>query len=98
MKKTLLLVLLVCTLFGDTQTQARQVTSAEASFRAFLTEWEKAQTRFINGDPSLWKQHTSHRNDVTILGGFGGYGERAGTRWVRDTIGRHPSTKTAEPR
>lgn len=76
MKKTLLLVLLVCTLLGCTQTQVRQDTSAEASFRAFLPEWEKAQTHFINGDPSLWKQHTSHHDDVTILGGFGGYGEK----------------------
>jgi hypothetical protein len=76
MKKTLLLVLLVCALFGYTQTQVRQDTSADSSFRAFLPEWEKAQTRFINGDPSLWKQHTSHRDDVTILGGFGGYGEK----------------------
>jgi len=77
MKKIILLVLLVCALFGHTQAQARQdATIADSSFRAFLTEWEKAQSRFINGDPTLWKQHASHRDDVTILGGFGGYGEK----------------------
>lgn len=76
MKKILLLGLLVCALFGYAQTQVRQGTAADSSFRAFLPEWEKAQSRFINGDPTLWKQHASHREDVTILGGFGGYGEK----------------------
>jgi ketosteroid isomerase-like protein len=35
--------------------------------------WEKATNRFINGDPSLWKQICSKSNDATIMGGFGGY-------------------------
>lgn len=76
MNKMLPLGLFVCTLFGYAQAQVRQDASADPSFRAFLPEWEKAQSRFINGDPTLWKQHTSHREDVTILGGFGGYGEK----------------------
>jgi ketosteroid isomerase-like protein len=76
MKRIVLLGLLVCTLFGYAQTQVRQEASVDSSFRAFLPEWEKAQSRFINGDPTLWKQHASHRDDVTILGGFGGYGEK----------------------
>jgi ketosteroid isomerase-like protein len=76
MKKILLLGLFVCTLFGYAQTQVRQDTPADSSFKTFLSEWEKAQSRFINGDPTLWKQHASHRDDVTILGGFGGYGEK----------------------
>ena len=76
MKKMLLLVLLVCMLSSYTQAQVRGDTNADSSFRAFLAEWEKAQSRFINGDPTLWKQHASHRDDVTILGGFGGYGEK----------------------
>ena len=71
MKRIPLLVLLVCTLFGYTQAQARpDSTCADSGFRAFLPDWEKAQLRFINGDPTLWKQHASHRDDVTILGGF----------------------------
>ena len=77
MKKILFLVLLACTLSGYVQAQVRQdATTVDSSFRAFLPEWEKAQSRFINGDPTLWKRHASHRDDVTILGGFGGYGEK----------------------
>ncbi len=76
MKKTLLLVLLVCTLSAYTQAQVRQHTGADSSLRAFLPHWEKAQVRFLNGDPTLWKQHASHRDDATIVGGFGGPGEK----------------------
>ena len=76
MKKILMLGLFVCTLFGYAQTQVHQDTTADSSFRAFLPEWEKAQSRFSNGDPTLWKQHASHRDDVTVLGRFGGYGEK----------------------
>ena len=75
-KRVLLVGLFVCTLCGYAQTQVRRDTIADSSFRVFLPEWEKAQSRFINGDPTLWKQHASHRDDVTILGGFGGYGEK----------------------
>lgn len=84
MKKMLLLVLLVC-MSSYAQAQVRRDTAADKSFRAFLSEWEKAQARFINGDPTLWKQNSSHRNDATILGAFGGYGEKGwdavGTRY-----------------
>ncbi len=55
---------------------AAQTPVPDQSFRAFLQTWQQAQTRFINGDPTLWKQHASHRDDVTILGGFGGEGEK----------------------
>lgn len=76
MKKILLLGVFICTLFVYAPAQVRQDASASQSFRAFLPEWEKAQSRFINGDPTLWKKHASHREDVTILGGFGGHGEK----------------------
>ena len=66
MKRILLLGLFVCTLFGHAQAQVSHDTTADSSFRTFLTEWEKAQSRFINGDPALWKQHASRRDDVTI--------------------------------
>jgi len=56
--------------------RASPASVQDQSFQAFLHTWEQAQTRFINGDPALWKQHTSHRDDVTILGGFGGEGEK----------------------
>jgi hypothetical protein len=99
MKKSLLLVLLVCTLFGYTQAQVHQDTTAVSSFRAFLPQWEKAQSRFINGDPTLWKENSSHRDDATILGGFGGYGEKGWeARLGRVMIGRRLSIKAAGPR
>lgn len=79
MKKLLLLTLLVCVPSTDTHTQVRRDATADSGFRAFLAEWDKAQSRFINGDPGLWKQHSSHREDVTILGGFGGYGDKGWT-------------------
>ena len=76
MKKLLLLVLLVSALSGCTQTGVHPTATDDSSLRAFLPQWEKAQSRFINGDPTLWKQNASHRDDVTILGAFGGYGKK----------------------
>jgi hypothetical protein len=32
----------------------------------------RPQSGFINGDPTAWKTHASHRADVTIFGAFGG--------------------------
>ena len=55
---------------------ASQTDRRDESFQSFLRTWEDAQTRFINGDAALWKQHASQRDDVTILGGFGGAGEK----------------------
>lgn len=75
MKNIPMLVVLGFALVGSAHAQVRR-DAAESSFRAFLPEWEKAQSRFINGDAALWKQHASHREDATILGGFGGQGEK----------------------
>ena len=72
MKKTLL-VLLVSVLSGYTQTEVRPAAAGDSSMQAFLPQWEAAQARFINGDPTLWKQNASHRDDATVLGAFGGY-------------------------
>jgi ketosteroid isomerase-like protein len=79
LNKTLLLLvalLVVSGLSACTTTQVSPAADAESSFRAFLRQWEEAQSRFINGDPTLWKQNASHRADATILGAFGGYGEK----------------------
>jgi ketosteroid isomerase-like protein len=76
MKKPFLLVLCVCTSFSNAHAQVRRDTTPDSSFRAFLSRWEKAQSAFINGDPTFWKQNASHRDDATILGAFGGYGEK----------------------
>ena len=75
MSRTTLTTLLLCT-FIHLPVLLSQGPPAEESFEQFLTRWAVAQTRFINGDPTLWKQLASHRDDVTILGGFGGEGEK----------------------
>ena len=71
MKKPRSFVLLVSAVCLAAQGVLANPTDAE--FRAFLRQWEEAQTRFLTGDPTLWKQNASQREDATILGGFGGY-------------------------
>jgi ketosteroid isomerase-like protein len=73
MKKLLLLMLLVSAPPGYTQTEVRPTVAGDSSLRKFLPQWEEAQSHFINGDPTLWKQHSSHGDDATVLGAFGGY-------------------------
>ena len=75
MPRSMLTVALLCTAIVAPH-PAAQAPTAPASFEQFLAQWEKAQVRFINGDPELWKQLASHGDDVTILGGFGGEGEK----------------------
>lgn len=76
MKFAVAFLVVVAVLGGWTRAAHPWIQADAASLRAFLPQWEQAQTRFINGDPSLWKQYSSQRDDVTILGGFGGYGEK----------------------
>lgn len=52
---------------------AFQSSVQPSDFRLFLRDFEDSARRFINGDAERWKHHASHRDDVTILGGFGGY-------------------------
>jgi len=71
-----ILLLVVVLLFSRSlciQAQSRTDKGSDSSFRAFLIQWERAQGRFINGDPALWKQNASHEADVTIFGAFGGH-------------------------
>jgi ketosteroid isomerase-like protein len=75
-KEILLLVLIASVLSACTQTEVRPTAASDSSLQAFLPRWEEAQTRFINGDPTLWKQNASQGDDATILGAFGGYGEK----------------------
>lgn len=72
MKKRVLLAMLAAVPIGAAQTQPPAEMPRDPSFAAFLPQWEAAQTRFISGDPVSWKQHASHRPDVTIFGAFGG--------------------------
>ena len=51
---------------------APAVTAADdPGFRAFLRDFERGTTRFINGDPGPWKANVSQRDDVTLMGGWG---------------------------
>ena len=45
----------------------------DAGFQSSLPKFEEGTSRFINGDPKLWKENASHRDDVTIMGGWGAY-------------------------
>ena len=47
--------------------------STDADFRAFLTTFEAGLDRFVNGDPTIWKQNLSRRSGTSIMGGWGGY-------------------------
>jgi ketosteroid isomerase-like protein len=38
-----------------------------------LPRFEEGTSRFLNGDPTLWKQHASHRDDAMIMGAWGAY-------------------------
>jgi ketosteroid isomerase-like protein len=72
-KIALLLVVTVFALSGCKRTEVPPAAAGDASLRAFLPQWEEAQSRFLNGDPTLWKQHTLQTGDATIFGAFGGY-------------------------
>lgn len=75
-QRLLWLLLFLPGLSHCTTVQDAPAAGDDASFRAFLRQWEEAQSRFINGDPTSWKENSSHGADATILGGFGGYGEK----------------------
>jgi ketosteroid isomerase-like protein len=49
-----------------------QTASSDSSLHSFLPQFEAGINGFINGDPTLWKENASHRDDVTIMGGWGG--------------------------
>lgn len=70
MKNVLFLVVLLYTQLGCTRPPN---AAGDSPLRVFLPQWEGAQTRFINGDPTLWKENASQREDATIFGAFGGY-------------------------
>jgi ketosteroid isomerase-like protein len=50
-----------------------QTVAGDSSLRAFMPRFEEGINRFINGDPTLWKQNASRRGDVTIMGAWGAY-------------------------
>ncbi len=48
-------------------------TACDSSLQVFLPQFEEGINRFINGDPTLWKQQASQQDDVSIMGGWGAY-------------------------
>jgi ketosteroid isomerase-like protein len=45
----------------------------DPSLQAFLPQFEEGTNGFINGDPTLWKQNASQRDDAMIMGAWGAY-------------------------
>jgi ketosteroid isomerase-like protein len=58
---------------GSALAQVPATAAGDASLRAFLPQFEEGISRFLNGDPTLWKQHASRRDDATIMGAWGAY-------------------------
>jgi ketosteroid isomerase-like protein len=52
---------------------AARAASEDASFKTFLPRFEQGLTDFINGDPTLWKQNVSQRDESIIIGGWGAF-------------------------
>lgn len=58
---------------GNALAQSPECAAADPSFHAFLPQFEQGITRFINGDPKLWKHNASQRDDAMIMGAWGAY-------------------------
>lgn len=58
---------------GSTLSQIPAAAAGDPSLRSFLLQFEEGISRFINGDPTLWKQNASRRDDATIMGAWGAY-------------------------
>lgn len=70
---TLVGVLLSTLATGSTLPQGPAAFAGDPSLRSFMPRFEAGISRFINGDPSLWKQNASRRDDATIMGAWGAY-------------------------
>jgi ketosteroid isomerase-like protein len=70
---TAAVLLLAMLAVSCTPSQGSAASSDDSSLQAFLPQFEAGTTGFINGDPTLWKQHVSQRDDATIFGGWGAY-------------------------
>ena len=70
--RRLLLLAVTSASLSCSRTHVQPESTRDSGFGAFVPQWEHAQSRFINGDPTLWKRNASHEEDVTIFGAFGG--------------------------
>jgi ketosteroid isomerase-like protein len=66
-------ILLSALVIGSALSQIPAGADGDSSLRSFLPRFEVGINNFINGDPTLWKENTSRRDDVTIMGGWGAY-------------------------
>ncbi len=66
-------ILLSLPVIDGWQSQIPAAISTDSSLQSFLPQFEEGINRFINGDPTLWKQNASRRDDVTIMGAWGAY-------------------------
>ena len=64
-----LVILAIGAVFSQLITRAAQ----DGSFQAFLPRFEEATSHFVNGDPTLWKEIASKRDDATIMGAWGAF-------------------------
>jgi ketosteroid isomerase-like protein len=64
---------LLLTVVMGSAVRAVLVPDDDASFKAFLPQFEQGLSDFINGDPTLWKQNVSQRDESIIIGGWGAY-------------------------
>ncbi len=64
--------LLVALSAGQASSQA-PADRHDPSLRTFLPGFEDGTSRFINGDPALWKRNASQSDDATIMGAWGGH-------------------------
>src|SRR5215216_6142317 len=67
------LLLSIPAILARAQSQIPAAPAGDSSLQAFLPHFEEGINRFINGDPTLWKQNASHRDDATIMGAWGAY-------------------------
>lgn len=49
------------------------IVVSDPSLQEFLARFEAGTNDFINGDPTLWKQNASRRDDAIIMGAWGAY-------------------------
>lgn len=67
-----IIILLSILAIGSIRSQTRRA-AGDSSLQSFLPAFEEGTSGFINGDMRLWKQNLSQRDDVTLMGGWGGY-------------------------
>ena len=58
---------------GNALAENSECAAPDPGFQAFLPRFEEGINRFINGNPTLWKQNASQRDDAMIMGAWGAF-------------------------